>query len=974
MNPCYNKRIFLLMMESKHNNKPRQWLIVAAAAIVVILITLSCGGNGHTNYTPEQRKAIDSVVKLATDTTQLQHLLNEYSRSDNYLGIVVACRCLGKMYRENNRFTEAIECHRRGLNVAEQLADTIEIIKALNNIGTALRRMGVLDEASRYHYQALGLCDRLSDKESFDARKNRVVSLNGIGNICLTTGNNETADSVFRAALAGEKALGSALGQAINYANLGSIFEGEGRIDSAWHYYRRSMELNREAKSDLGISLNHNSFGRLYELSHNTAAAIKEYKESYSLMEQSSDRWHWLEPCLSLARIYLSQGNMATAKTYIDQAAQVAAQLHSIEHEAETYKLYYQYYERMGDSRAALDNYIKSRNCSDSISNEKNMNRIQNVRIQYETERSKVMVDAATKSYRAEKRIKEIVLIASGVVAIAALAAIAFLYYALLMRKRHQRTMQQLDSMRTSFFTNITHEFRTPLTLIIGIGQQMADGRIGKTDDSMNNAGNTIVRQGRSLLNLINQILDVARVKSAVGRPDYRTGNVVRYLQVLFESYHAYAQSRGLVMAFDTDRDDIEMDFVPDYMNKIVRNLMGNALKFTPDGGRITLSIHLGDGNTAVIAVADNGCGIDKEELPHIFATFYQGAGTGKSVGLGTGVGLSLVKNVVEVMDGTVAVESRKGYGSTFTVTLPLSHGKGGWQRFDPSDINDEAPAAVTQASQQQPHGDSDNPDAPVVLIVEDNPDMSRYIGSEINQRYRLHYASNGAEGLDMAKQLLPDLIITDLMMPEKDGLELCADIRASQALNHIPVIIITARSTEDDRILGIKAGADAYLYKPFNSVELNTRVEKLLEQRRLLRNKYRQAVASGSNDSEQVLSKVDRDFINKLVDVVYQQMDINKFDIESVASRMCLSSRQLNRKVSQITGDTTAVYILRVRMARAKRIIAQHPEQTIAEVALNCGFEDNAYFSKVFKRVYGMTPSQFRKHPSGGPFSEGDA
>lgn len=944
-------------------------LVVAACALAA---ATSCSHSQRSSLSAEEKAKIDSVVSGVTDTTKLNAMLSDYASRGDLTGEAVVCRQLGKMHRENNRFAEAIATHRRGLKAAEQTADTLEMIKALNNIGTAMRRMGVLDEASTYHYEALGLCNRFSDKESHDARKCRVVSLNGIGNICLTTGNQETADSVFRLALEGERQLGSALGQAINYANLGSIFEDNGHADSAWVYYRKSLELNEEAGSKLGISLCHNSFGRLYEQDKRYADAIREYREAYAMMEGNSDRWHWLEPCMSLARVYLDQGNMAEAKTYIDRAAKEAAKLPSLEHEAEAQRLYYLYYKSTGNSGMALQSYIKSRDFSDSLNNEKNMNHIQNVRVKYESERNKAELDAARQSYQNEKRIKEVVMVASGLVAVAALAAIGLLYYALVMRKRHQRTMQKLDEMRTSFFTNVTHEFRTPLTLIIGLGQQLAEGRLEAGDaKAAQEAGGTIVRQGKSLLRLINQMLDIARVRSAVGRPDYRTGNVAAYLKVLTESHHAYARARHIQLSFSAQPGAIDMDFAPDYLSKIMANLLSNALKHTDGGGTVAVSVRQ-DAGKVVIAVADTGHGISAADLPHIFDMFYQGRDAKAGGALSSGVGLALVKQVAEAMGGDVAVQSEEGKGSTFTVTLPARYGSGSWRRFDPSELDDgddsiqllAEPATATMQAQEG----TDKASAPVVLIVEDNADIARYIGSELRQAYRLHYASNGIEGLEKAKELLPDIIITDLMMPGKDRLELCANIRASQALNHIPVIMITARSTEADRIKGLEAGADAYLYKPFNPQELNVRVGNLLEQRRLLREKYRQAVASGSADSEQVLSKVERDFLNKLVEVVGQQIDAGKFDIESVASRMCLSSRQLNRKVSQITGDSTAAYVMRLRMARARRIMAQHPELSIAEVAMDCGFDDSAYFSKVFKRAFGITPSQARKLPGGKP------
>lgn len=224
---------------------------------------------------------------------------------------MVTCRVLGQCYRSDNRFIEAIKCHKLGMEQALLLSDTLELIQALNNLGTNYRRLGILNDASTYHYRALSFCETLSNKTAKFAQKQRVISLNGIGNIYLTLDNRQLADSIFRVALQGEQQLGSALGQAINYANLGSIFESNGQGDSAWTYYRHSMQQNQKAGSDLGISLCHNSFGRLYEDDCLWDSALMEYKASYDIMAGSKDSWHWLEPCLALARVHLKKVTIA---------------------------------------------------------------------------------------------------------------------------------------------------------------------------------------------------------------------------------------------------------------------------------------------------------------------------------------------------------------------------------------------------------------------------------------------------------------------------------------------------------------------------------------------------------------------------------------------------------------------------------------------------------------------------------------
>jgi DNA-binding response OmpR family regulator len=311
-------------------------------------------------------------------------------------------------------------------------------------------------------------------------------------------------------------------------------------------------------------------------------------------------------------------------------------------------------------------------------------------------------------------------------------------------------------------------------------------------------------------------------------------------------------------------------------------------------------------------------------------------------------------------MNGRVSVESQVGKGSTFYISMPLRHGSQVWQPVSNVNalsipIHDEA---ALSDNQLQKDGQM-----PVLLIVEDNAEVASYIGSTLRDRYRIVYAKDGSEGLDKAKDIMPDLIITDLMMPGSiDGLEFCRKIRKSDVLSHIPIIIITAKTTDADRIKGLEAGADAYLVKPFNSEELIVRVNKLLEQRRMLRKKFSTDMVISNSTPSSNVSQQSRDFLNKFVDVVYSNMATGKLDVETIADRMAMSRTQLNRKMLAITGENTSTYIMQLRMSKAKRLLRGDINLPIGSVAQQCGFDDVAYFSRIFKQQCDLTPSQYRK------------
>ena len=952
-----NKRVYIAGYPTvnffKLFNKIRSY-----GLFLLSLTLVACNPARDHVYTTKERRSIDSTVRANRSLDSLESLLQHFSAANDKIGIIYTCKELGKRYRETSRFTEAIEQHRKGLNTAVELHDTLEIIQALNNIGTNFRRLGILDEASSYHYQALAYCEQYSDKKSHTSQKNRVVSLNGIGNVHLTLNNKEEADTVFRAALAGERELNSPLGQAINYANLGAIFESRNLIDSAWMYYRHSLEFNRQAKSDLGISLCHTHFGRLYEQVKKWDKALEEYRVAYDLMEKSSDRWHWLESCLALARVNISKGDLPAARQYLQQAKHTAEGIHSLEHLASVYNLYHLWYEKQGDCRKALDYYLQSIAYADSVSNTKNINHMQNVRVKYEREKSQREMELVRQNYETRQRLKNIVIIACLSVLLLAIAVMVFLWYALKMRSRNQRMMQQMEKVRTQFFTHITHEFRTPLTVILGIGKQIQAGKPEK-GESLESLGTMLVRQGDNLLGLINQLLDISKIKSAVGKPDWRTGDVIVYLRMMVESYQALARQKHIELCFVPAETSVIMDFAPDYLRKIVRNLISNALKFTPENGKIFITSKQKEKHL-LIRIMDTGRGIAKEDLPHIFEAFYQGENS--QTGVGTGIGLSLVYQIIESIGGEIKVQSAPGKGSVFTVTLPIQHdSEEPLEEWTPDFRIESITAEVLPEEMSLPDKEQTNDTRPTLLIVEDNTDVSHYIGSQLKARYRVQYARNGDEGLEKVMELMPDLLITDLMMPGMDGYELCRQIRTSEISNHIPIIIISAKCEEHNRIEGLQAGADAYLYKPFNSDELNVRVEKLLEQRRLLREKYSLALNQGMEQTIKLVP-AEQEFLNKLINIIYVQMNTGEFDGETISGKMFMSRSQLNRKILSITGYSTAAYILQIRMGKAKRLLTSDEETPIGEIAVKCGFADVAHFSRLFKQTCQMTPSQYRK------------
>ena len=916
-----------------------------------------------------ERGQIDSVVYSVGDADSLARVMDSFISAGNLYGEMVAARELGKKLRNASQFYEAIDVHKRGLVAAEKLRDTVQIVQALNNIGTNYRRLAILDEASSYHYQALTYCDQYSGSRNPDdrtARKNRVVSLNGIGNVQLTLGNADEAENAFRQALKGENELGSALGQAINYANLGSILESREMLDSARYYYGKSLEFNEKAKSDLGVSLCHAHFGRLAEKEGDYDTAIEEYRQAYDIMEGNSDVWHWLESAVSLVRAYINAGNLERASFYLAKAGKEAGRISSMEYLAEVNRLEYLISKKKGNAVKALEYYVRSREYADSVASEKNLNHIQNVRVRYERERKQNEIELLNRSWEAERKNRNALLTMSLIALFLTIATIIVLIFLIALRNRNQRIIKEMERMKSTFFTNITHEFRTPLSVV-----QAAAGDVlnRSSDPEVRRDALDILRHGKGLLNLINQILDIAKLteKSAVKAvPEWKHGDIVGFISMICESHRPFAQAAGVRLVFSSPVEELEMDFIPDYVQKIVGNLLSNAVKFSPSGADVLLFVKQEEADVHII-VCDKGVGMTAEQKDKIFIPFYQAPTDSQRIG--SGIGLSLVKLSVEAMNGRVDVHSAPGEGTVFIVRIPLAYGGKVSGRLNMAEYN--IPEADTLATTRLEINEDIvcGTDSFSILIIEDTAEVARWQMKQLGEGYSYYFASDGESGLARAEEIIPDLIITDIMMPGMDGYEVCRRIRSSELLNHIPVIMVTAKATHEDRMKGLAAGADAYLEKPFHADELAVRVSKLLEQRKLLQSKWEAVIRQGEpveeNPAANELPDADRAFVGKFTDAVNKCFETGTLDYDFIASEMCLTRSHMNRKLKAITGMTSTEYIKTMRISLAKALI-DTTDMKIEAIAMRCGVDDVAYFSSLFRKATGMTPTAWRSRNRG--------
>ncbi len=935
--------------------------------VVIALLNQCTSSESQTEQETKYQKELSAKLYKIRNEDSLQILLKQFIEEKDNVGEMLCYKQIGLRQRESSRFSEAINSHQQGLDLALQLKDTIEIVQAMNNLGTNFRRIGALSEASQYHYQALHYAEAWSGLDTHSGTKNRIVSLNGIGNINLTLGYYNEAEKHFREALKDEIALKSPIGQAINYANLGAIFEELQQYDSAYVYYQKSLEQNKIAKSDMGIGLCLIHLGQLYEKEQKFELAKAEYQKAYELMDEISDKWHWLKACLSIARIHLITSNEAEFNRYIQLAESTANQIKSPEDLAEVYLLKHDYNITQGNHQLAMQQYKQHKAMQDSVQGIQKANRYMEIRLGYEQSKNALQLQQMETANKMEQQKNQFAIYGSWLIIIVSSIITALLYYAYRQRTRSNKMLKKLEQIRTDFFTNITHEFRTPLTVIQGLNRQMQQN-INLSEKEKTAFRAAIERQSNNLLNLVNQLLDVAKLRRGSDEPQWRRGDIAAYLQMTAEAFRLYAAEKEVNLMFYSDLSSREMDFIPSYIDKIVCNLLSNAIKHTDAGGKIDFVVSKGQRpDTITIRISDTGEGIPQKDMERIFDFFYQSPQAKNSSG--TGIGLAFTQMMVEKMNGKIEAESQLGQGSVFTVNLPLKNRQ---LAYILPLKEDEKPISFLCEKQNIIIQNEEQPESlekeacsvqPLILIVEDNRDIALYLKSLLTERYKVITARNGEEGLDAAEKSIPDLVITDLMMPVKDGYQLACEMKQNRLLNHIPVIMLTAKTSDEDRIKGLRCGVEAYIRKPFQPEELLISIENIFENRRILKEKYMSVITRDSSEN-----KLDNDdnlkFLQTISNIIHSEINNPQMNSTFLADKMAMSISQLSRKLNGITGYSTISYVLQLKLNKARKMLAD-TDISVTEVSDACGFYDSSYFARAFKKEFGVSPSHYQQMPT---------
>lgn len=848
------------------------------------------------------------------------------------------------MYSKASEYLSVLE------NNIGSVSDVILKSNICSLIGALYCRNGDVYKSMEYFKQCYDIDFKLDDLERISS------DLNNIANLCVMSKQFDAAEYYILDAIDIERKLRRADKLAIRLATASTVYLKLGNPEEALRYIYEALNIEKLNGRENKVAVRKSQLANIYIEMNMIDEAEEILLEALPVLEKSTNKNSLAIVLCQLGEVSLKKKKLNEAEKYFLSALEISKSIGSLYLEKRAVKDLYLV--KKDFSPVSALHYLEQYTAfSDSLFKED----LSQTMSMFQALYNNVELD---KQNKIEKSRTHTVIYVSIVVVFLLIMFIFFLFIMLRMHTKAKKQMKAMEDMRSKFFSNITHEFRTPLTVILGVAHQMEEEC--NFNDSQLRAMQGVYHQGDVMLHLIDKLIDVSKINSSVDNSEFYHGNVVEYLKVVVSYFDSYAAQKEIDISFASSKHVINMDFVPDYLSKIIQVLVGNALKYIQKNGNIYITVQEKKKNLLLV-ISDNGDGFDSDTLQHLFDDFYYDGNFGT---IGRSVDFSLVKQIVLAFKGNIVVKSALGQGSVFLISLPLHHGKGKYKPFSVEEFNNQGIFMDNRDFDadidREPCVDQYSP---VILVVDDNKDVKRFIGSQLRDKYNVFYAKNGSEGLERAREILPDIIISDVDMPEMDGFEFCKAVRSEDSLAHISFLLVSAIDSDAERIKANDVGADDFLLKPFNIDELRSDVASMLKRKAVLRENLIKSVLDNAQPDGNAThidvdnaSKADKEFIKKMVDVVYKQMDEGYVDIELIAKMFDIGTKQLSRRVFTITGDTLSAYVLKIRISKAKLMLKNNLDMSIGDIAMKCGFDDNAHFTRSFKKITNETPSQYRK------------
>ncbi len=786
------------------------------------------------------------------------------------------------------------------------------------------------------------------------------------------------------------------------YAMMALITDDQGLLDQSLEYHQLVLQRRIESKDSFSIGTAYNNIAALYWRLNKLDSSLLLFQKSYEIRKAIGTRRGMRESLSNIAYILNEQGKPREAMVIIKPTLDDAISMNDLNGIVNISETIGNIYMKLGELDSAEQIYLDALPLAEEIGvNKRIIDLNEHLARLYEQKNdfkkayqyldiywtmtdslegmeSANQIERLKAQYQAEKKEKEIIQlqqqnqISRNWLSILAVSSVAGLIFALLLyifyryrQKKNQelieakdlqtRQLKDLNQIKSRFLANISHEFRTPLSLILGPAEKLLRGsKEGEEKQQLR----WIYNNGQKLLKLINQLLDLSKIEAGKLSVKASQSDIVQFSRHLSSAFESMASQKDIKLFFKPKVDKLYVYFDPEKMDQILNNLIHNAIKFT-NSGYVKVEIEevkLKETQSAKITISDSGKGIHPQQLPYVFDRFYQAGEEDEHSFEGTGIGLALCKELVDLHKGKIEVESEFGSGSKFTVFLPL--GKAHFNEKEivlKTDYPSDQVIPVSEKADKITLPGVVNEHQALIVIIDDNRDMLDYISAQLHSQFRFLTSQDAEKGLKLIQAELPDLVISDVMMPGMNGFELCEKIKNDIKTDHIPVILLTARVGDEFRIEGLKNQADDYIQKPFNSQELSIRIQNLIEGRKRLRKRFAEKIVFQAEEIAE--NPQEEQFLKQLIDGIEENLSEPQFDVNALCKIMNMSKSQLNRKLKAVLNKSPNQFIRSFRLEKARELIKKG-HGNLSEIAFDVGFSSPAYFSKCFHDEFGYPPS----------------
>ncbi len=853
---------------------------------------------------------------------------------------------LGVNLRYQHVYDSAKYYYKKALPYAHKKSDYYQIGRIYNELGVVCRKTDQNEEALSYFVSSINSTEKSKNYYG------KAIAENGIGNIYLVQKEYKKALSYFKESLKYGITSDNSFHLELSYGNVGEAYMFLNESDSANYYINKCLELAKKRNYPM-------SQGICYQLLGQVDMSLKNYNEAYNHFEKALEIQREIKDKRYLSSILIHHGTASAklnkykeAEQHLLEGKKISEEIHSLDNLILCNQTLYEVYSKTERYKQACNSLLQTKIYTDSLYNSETSQVLNDLEFKYQSEKKTQQIELLNARNQLIGESKKMQRNQFGVLLLLFGGLAAFFYYRYQNKQRVTRELQSISKMKSKFFSSISHEFRTPLTLIKGpVKKQLCKAvtEEDRTDLSL------ILRNSNRLLSLVDQLLSLSKIDAGQFKIKAQQGDLSTLLKGISNSFTYQASEKNINYQMKVNESG-KVWFDRNIVEIIFTNLLSNAFKFVPSSGEVQVSV-IAFNDHFKIAVHNSGCNLSNEELSHIFDRFYR---AGENETQGTGIGLSLVKELCNLYRAPIKVSCSSNRVIEFNLVLPTAK-----EHFKSKEIsllpNVQQPIQETVLLPNNNELDKQSKlnDCPVVLIVEDNSDMRKYIKSYFLNRYLVLEAADGEMGIKMALENIPDLIISDIMMPNVSGVELCSTLKADHKTNHIPIILLTAKVGDDNELDGLNSGADDYIVKPFNAQALLVKVERLINTRKELQEKYQKELVI--KPANLVFESEEEKFAICLQKVLEKHLPDPDFSVDKFCELTLMSRTQLHRKLKALTGLSATAFIRSERVKMASELLLK-PEISISDVCYSSGFNDTSYFSKCFKEIQGCTPSEYMK------------